>query len=64
MKYDGYIGEEYDELKKEALAQNKPSDFGPSKDEMLDKFKKKYQKGRISKTTYDTIEKSLQNQKR
>jgi parallel beta-helix repeat protein len=51
------------ELKREALVKDKPSQFSISQREMLDKFKRKYEKGKISKKTYDSIRKSLQTRK-
>ena len=52
------------ELKKEALAPNKPSDFSLSRSEMLNRFKSKYEKGKISKETYESIRKSLLDQRK
>ncbi|WP_455391938.1 right-handed parallel beta-helix repeat-containing protein [[Eubacterium] cellulosolvens] len=51
------------ELKKEAMVSNKPSNFGPSKDELLSKFEKKYRKGKISKNTFEMIRESLSERK-
>jgi parallel beta-helix repeat protein len=50
-------------LKKESLGPTKSSEFGISRDEMLTKFRKKYEKGQISKQTYEVIRRSLSNQK-
>jgi len=47
------------ELKTEALVPDKPSTSGPSKDEMLSKFQKKYKKGEISKETFESIKNSM-----
>jgi PKD repeat protein len=46
-------------LKQEALVPDKPNDFGPSEQEILDKIEIKYQKGKITKNTYDSIRISL-----
>ena len=54
------VVEELYELKQDALCPEKPSDFGLSKQEMINKFKKKYEKGGISKETYEMIKESLE----
>ncbi|MCK5561112.1 MAG: hypothetical protein KAJ51_10980, partial [Thermoplasmata archaeon] len=46
-------------LKQEALTPEKPSDFGPSNQEMLAGFDEKYQRGEISQTTFDSIKDML-----
>jgi parallel beta-helix repeat protein len=51
------------ELKQKASAPYKPSDFGLAKSEMLAKFEKKYQDGKISKETFDKIKGSLSDKK-
>ena len=48
-----------DELKNKAMVNKKPSHFGLSKKEMLNKAKTKYQKGQISKAVYESIEEKL-----
>jgi parallel beta-helix repeat protein len=50
-------------LKSEALVPNKPSDFGLSKDQMLEMFRGKYEKGDISEDTYNSILESMSEEK-
>lgn len=58
---DDYDVDEYSEeefiknLIDEVRIDKRPSDFGPSEDEVLDKIRIKYRKGEITKETYDSI---------
>lgn len=63
VRYSDDADEFIVELKKEALNPKKPSDFGPSKKEMLIKFQRKYNKGEISTETYNSIKESLLKEK-
>jgi PKD repeat protein/uncharacterized membrane protein len=61
-KYEAEAGADLDyisSLKNETLDARKPSDFGPTKEEILNKIKSKYEKGEISQETYNSIEKNL-----
>jgi PKD repeat protein len=46
-------------LKTEALGPDKPSELGPSQEELLAGFKEKIKKGELSQSTYDAIQASL-----
>ena len=63
VRYSDGVDEFIVELKKEALNPKKPSDFGPSKKEILIKFQKKHDKGEISAETYNSIKESLLREK-
>jgi len=46
-------------IKDNVMVPKKPSDFGPSRDEILEKLQKKYMRGELSEETYNNIKESL-----
>lgn len=62
-EFDLATDEAISDLKNEALSPDKPSELGPSHEEMLTGFEDKLRKGELSQSTYEAIQASLSEPK-